>query len=259
MLDDLIETDLAAIEAELETLAPRSAQPTVRQQPKRTALPADFPRTLIHYYPESTQCQCGCALKRIGEDVSEKLDYTQGVLSVERHIRGKWVCDCETLIQESVPAQVIDKGTPTAGLLVQVMIAKYADHLPLYRQEQIFGRAGLAIPRSTLANWVGACGVQLRHWSMSRATSCLSTTWCMSMKRRCRCSRRAIRKPNVLMFGAMPRRRSPRSAPWCTTSAQVARASMPVTFLATGKASWSATITVVTKPVLHLASPKSAA
>ena len=163
LLDDLIETDLAAIEAELEILTPKPAQAAVRQQPKRTALPAEFPRTLIHHDPENTQCQCGCALKRIGEDVSEKLDYTPGVFSVERHIRGKWVCDnCETLIQEPVPAQVIDKGIPTAGLLAQVMIAKYADHLPLYRQEQIFGRAGLAIPRSTLASWVGACGVQLQ-------------------------------------------------------------------------------------------------
>ena len=163
LLDDLIETDLAAIEAELEILAPKPVQVAVRQQPKRTALSAEFPRTLIHYEPENTQCQCGCALKRIGEDVSEKLDYTPGVFSVERHIRGKWVCDnCETLTQEPVPAQVIDKGIPTAGLLAQVMIAKYADHLPLYRQEQIFGRVGLAIPRSTLASWVGACVVQLQ-------------------------------------------------------------------------------------------------
>lgn len=163
LLDDLIETDLAAIEAELEILAPKPVSSSVRQQPKRTALPAEFPRTLIHHEPENIQCQCGCTLKRIGEDVSEKLDYTPGVFSVERHIRGKWVCDdCETLVQAPVPAQVIDKGIPTAGLLAQVMIAKYADHLPLYRQEQIFGRAGLAIPRSTLANWVGVCGVQLQ-------------------------------------------------------------------------------------------------
>ena len=134
LLDDLIETDLAAIEAELEILAPKPAQLAARQQPKRTALPAEFPRTLIHHEPENTQCQCGCALKRIGEDVSEKLDYTPGVFRVERYIRGKWVCDnCETLIQEAVPAQVIDKDIPTAGLLAQVMIAKYADHLPLYR------------------------------------------------------------------------------------------------------------------------------
>ena len=90
-------------------------------------------------------CSCGCALKRIGEDVSEKLDYTPGVFHVERHIRGKWACaKCQTLIQAPVPAQVIDKGVPTAGLLAQVLVAKYADHQPLYRQEGIFERAGVA-------------------------------------------------------------------------------------------------------------------
>ena len=86
-----------------------------------------------------------------------------GVFSVERHIRGKWVCgQCETLIQAPVPAHVIDKGIPTSGLLAQVLVAKYLDHLPLYRQEAIFGRAGLAIPQSTLAQWVGKCGVALQ-------------------------------------------------------------------------------------------------
>ena len=163
LLDDLLDTDIAAIEAELKALNPVPAPAEPRQQPKRAALPAQFPRTLIHHEPDSTQCACGCQLKRIGEDVSEKLDYTPGVFTVERHIRGKWVCaQCETLIQAPVPAQVIDKGIPTAGLLAQVMVAKYADHLPLYRQEKIFARAGLAIPRSTLAQWVGSCGVQLQ-------------------------------------------------------------------------------------------------
>ncbi|SPS02195.1 transposase (fragment) [Cupriavidus taiwanensis] len=95
--------------------------------------------------------------------MSEKLNYTPGVFTVERHVRGKWVCaQCETLTQAPVPAQVIDKGIPTAGLLAQVLVAKYNDHLPLYRQERIFERAGLAIPRSTLAQWVGMCGVQLQ-------------------------------------------------------------------------------------------------
>lgn len=163
LLDDLLDTDIAAIEAELKALNPAPVAAEPRQQPKRTTLPPQFPRTLIHHEPDTTQCACGCQLKRIGEDVSEKLDYTPGVFTVERHIRGKWVCaQCETLIQAPVPAQVIDKGIPTAGLLAQVMVAKYADHLPLYRQEKIFGRAGLAIPRSTLAQWVGSCGVQLQ-------------------------------------------------------------------------------------------------
>ena len=163
LLNDLLDTDIAAIEAELKALNPAPAPAEPRQHPKRTTLPSQFPRTLIHHEPDSTQCACGCQLKRIGEDVSEKLDYTPGVFTVERHIRGKWVCaQCETLIQAPVPAQVIDKGIPTAGLLAQVMVAKYADHLPLYRQEKIFARAGLAIPRSTLAQWVGSCGVQLQ-------------------------------------------------------------------------------------------------
>ena len=102
-------------------------------------------------------------MKRIGEDVAEKLDYQPGVFTVERHVRGKWVCaHCETLVQAPVPPHVIDKGIPTAGLLAQVLVAKYLDHLPLYRQEAIFERAGLAIARSTLAQWVGECGVQLQ-------------------------------------------------------------------------------------------------
>ncbi len=163
LLDDLIDTDIAAIEAELQALQTVPAATEKKQKPKRTALPAEFPRTLIHHEPDNTHCQYGCALKRIGEDVSEKLDYTPGVFTVERHIRGKWVCDdCETLIQAPVPVLVIDKGIPTAGLLAHVMIAKFADHLPLYRQESIFGRAGLATPRSTLAQWVGMTGVQLQ-------------------------------------------------------------------------------------------------
>ncbi|UZE09014.1 IS66 family transposase [Pseudomonas corrugata] len=163
LLDDLLNTDLEAIEAELNALRPAPTSDEIRQKPKRTPLPPQFPRTVIRHEPENTQCACGCQLQRIGEDVSEKLDYIPGVFTVEQHIRGKWACrQCETLIQAPVPAQVIDKGIPTAGLLAHVMVAKFSDHLPLYRQEKIFGRAGLAIPRSTLAQWLGQTGVQLQ-------------------------------------------------------------------------------------------------
>ena len=164
LIEETIDADIAAIEEELKELAPTAKTPTQpRQQPKRTALPAGLPRVDIHHEPDSTTCQCGCQLKRIGEDVSEKLNYTPGVFTVEQHIRGKWACSqCETLTQAPVPAQIIDKGIPTAGLLAQVLVAKYGDHLPLYRQEYIFGRAGVALPRSTLAQWVGICGVQLQ-------------------------------------------------------------------------------------------------
>lgn len=156
------DADLAAMESELEALSTAKV-PTEKRQPKRAVLPPELPRTEIIHEPESTTCPCGCSLKRIGEEIAEKLDYTPGVFTVERHIRGKWVCaQCETLVQAPVPAHVIDKGIPTAGLLAQVLVAKYLDHLPLYRQESIFGRAGLAIPRSTLAQWIGRCGVALQ-------------------------------------------------------------------------------------------------
>ena len=151
LLDETIDADLEAIAVELATL--RSPEPARASgnQPKRRLLPAHLPRVDVRHEPEQTVCGCGCAMKRIGEDVSEKLDYTPGVVHVERHIRGKWACaKCQTLVQAAVPAQVIDKGMPTAGLLAQVLVSKYADHQPLYRQEGIFERAGVAIPRSTL-------------------------------------------------------------------------------------------------------------
>ena len=163
LLDEAIDADLEALAREIEQLAPPSQPKADKQQPKRQPLPAELPRREIRHEPERTSCRCGCQLKRIGEDVAEKLDYVPGVFTVERHVRGKWVCaQCETLIQAPVAAQIIDKGIPTAGLLAQVLVAKYADHLPLYRQEGIFARAGFAIPRSTLGSWVGQCGWQLQ-------------------------------------------------------------------------------------------------
>jgi len=163
LLEDEIDADLAAVAEEIEQLSTLAAPPKDKRQAKRQPLPANLPRREIRHEPDSTTCKCGCQMKRIAEDVAEKLDYVPGVFSVERHVRGKWACSqCETIVQAPVPAHVIDKGIPTAGLLAQVLVAKYADHLPLYRQESIFGRAGLAIARSTLAQWVGVCGVQLQ-------------------------------------------------------------------------------------------------
>jgi transposase len=165
LLDELIDADIGAIEGELARAGEQVGKKpkAQKQQPKRVALPPELPRVSIAHEPSDTTCGCGCQLKRIGEDISEKLDYTPGTLTVQRHVRGKWVCDqCETLTQAPVPAQVIDKGIPTGGLLSHVLVAKYGDHLPLYRQESIFARAGLPIARSTLADWVGRCGVALQ-------------------------------------------------------------------------------------------------
>lgn len=163
LLEEAVTADIAAIEEELQQLTdhPRKAIP--RQQPKRGALPPQLPRIDVHHEPETTTCACGCQMTRIGEDVAEKLDFVPGVAQVERHIRGKWTCrQCETLIQAPVPAHVIDKGLASTGLLAHVLVSKYADHLPLYRQEKIFERAAVKLSRSTLADWVGVCGVRLQ-------------------------------------------------------------------------------------------------
>jgi len=163
LIEETLDTDLAALAAEIEARQPVQTAPRDKQQPKRLALPSHLPRREIRHEPEDTTCGCGQAMKRIGQDVAEKLDYQPGVFSVERHVRGKWVCGCcQTLVQAPVAAHIIDKGIPTTGLLAQVLVAKYLDHLPLYRQEAIFQRAGHAIARSTLAQWVGECGVQLQ-------------------------------------------------------------------------------------------------
>lgn len=164
LLEDEIEADLAAVACEIDALAQAQAPAgPQKKQARRLPLPAHLPRREIRHEPASTTCACGCQMTRIGEDVAEKLDYVPGDFTVERHIRGKWACaKCESITQAPVEAHVIDKGIPTAGLLAQVLVGKYADHLPLYRQEAIFGRAGLAIARSTLAQWVGTCGVRLQ-------------------------------------------------------------------------------------------------
>ena len=162
LLDESIDADIEAICLEIEALKEKPSKP-VKDKPRRVSLPASFPRRDIRHEPESAECNCGCSLERIGEDVSEKLDYTPGVFEVERHIRGKWVCRrCERLIQAPIPPHIIDKGIPTAGLIAQVLVAKYLDHQPLYRQSGIFGRAGLALPPSTQAQWVGISGVWLQ-------------------------------------------------------------------------------------------------
>ncbi len=163
LLEEAVAADIAAIEEELHQLTDHPKKAAPREQPKRQALPPELPRIEIHHEPESSTCACGCQLERIGEDVAEKLDYIPGVAQVERHIRGKWACrQCETLTQAPAPAHVIDKGLASTGLLAHVLVAKYADHLPLYRQQKIFERAGVKIPVSTMADWVGVCGVRLQ-------------------------------------------------------------------------------------------------
>lgn len=158
-------TDLSAMEAELEQLASDIApQRRARQSSGRQPLPPHLPRIEHRHEPASCTCgQCGTALVKIGEDVSEQLDVEPARFFVHRHIRPQYACRaCETVVAEPIPAAVIDGGLAAPGLHAWIVIQKYLDHLPLYRLEQISERHGAPMARSTLAEWVGRIGVALQ-------------------------------------------------------------------------------------------------
>ena len=156
----------AAGHADAEQAAP--AEKTARSAQRRVnrgALPAHLPRVETLVDVESTACPC-CAgpLHRIGEDVSERLDIVPAQVRVLVIRRPKYACRaCEDgVVQAPAPARLIEGGLPTDGTVAQVLVAKYADHLPLYRQAQIYARQGLMLDRSTLADWVGRAAFHLR-------------------------------------------------------------------------------------------------
>jgi transposase len=135
-----------------------------RKKPKRKPLPPNLPRIdVIEDIDESEKvCACGAELSRIGEEVCEKLDFVPATIKVIRIIRPKYACgSCEgvesdgpTVLIAPPPPQIIPKGIATPGLLAHVAVSKYADALPLYRQEKIFERLGIEISRSTMAGWM---------------------------------------------------------------------------------------------------------
>jgi transposase len=129
----------------------------------RRPLPKDLPRIeVIHDLAEEEKvCPCGAALSRIGEEICEKLDYVPAKIRVEKHIRYKYACkSCEGVEDDGptvkiapVPPALIPKSNATEGLLAHIIVSKFADGLPLYRQEKIFSRLGIDLPRATMANW----------------------------------------------------------------------------------------------------------
>jgi transposase len=158
ILTDTALEDRAAEDAKL----PAPSPPRAKGQAVRQALPASLPRIEHHHEIPETHCACGQAMKRIGEEVSEQLDCVPAQFFVLRHIRGKYACACcQSIAAVPMPAQMIDKGIPAPGLLAQVVVAKLDDHLPLYRQEEIYARSGVHIARSSMAQWIGICGVRL--------------------------------------------------------------------------------------------------
>ncbi|WP_373086129.1 IS66 family transposase [Sneathiella sp.] len=125
-------------------------------QPRRKPLPDHLPRHEDILSPGDECGQCGGKLKKLGEDVTEELEYVPGRFVVNRIVRPRMACGCcETIQQAPMPSRPIERGRPGPGLLAHILVSKYADHLPLYRQSHIFEREGLDLSRSTLADWVG--------------------------------------------------------------------------------------------------------
>ena len=164
LFEETLDTDLAAIEVEIEQLANTTTSKPKRPRAGRQPLPDHLPRIEHRHEPDSCHCEhCGKDLVKIGEDVSEQLDVEPAKFFVHRHIRPQYACrDCETMSAAPIPPAVIDGGMAAVGLLAWIMIGKYVDHLPLYRLEQIAARDHVILARSTLAEWVGRVGVTLQ-------------------------------------------------------------------------------------------------
>jgi transposase len=158
-----LELKLEDLEANEAASEPPPVQPaavtliTASRKPARRPLPAELPRETETLSPKQEACpDCGGKLRALGEDVSETLEYVPARFKVIRTVRPKLSCGCcARIVQELAPSRPIDRGLAGPGLLAHVLVAKYADHLPLYRQSEIYAREGVDLDRSTLADWVG--------------------------------------------------------------------------------------------------------
>ena len=139
-----------------------SAIDAASTKPARRPLPDHLPREEI-VHPAACSCPtCGGTLRRIGADVTETLDYVPGRFKVIRHVREAFSCrTCETMVQAPAPNHTIIRGRAGSGLLAHIIVSKFDDHLPLYRQAEIYARDGVTLETSTLSGWVGATAAAL--------------------------------------------------------------------------------------------------
>ena len=162
-LEDL-ETAIASIHAEEDADRPDGKRASKPRAANRGSLPKHLPRIEEVIEPESLICVCGGCLHCFGEDTSERLDVIPAQFRVIVTRRPKYACRVCTdgVVQAPAPARLIQAGLPTEATVAHVLVSKYADHLPLYRQAQIFSRQGVDLDRSTLADWVGRAAFELR-------------------------------------------------------------------------------------------------
>jgi transposase len=163
---------IAQLELQLEDLeeSTAAAQPAIpaeavstRVKPIRRPVPEHLPREDVVHAPGCICPRCGGALRPLGEDVTEVLEYVPARFTVIRHRRPKLSCRmCDAVVQSPMPSRPIERGLAGPALLAHVLVSKYADHLPLYRQADIYAREGVDLDRSTLADWVGQTAALLR-------------------------------------------------------------------------------------------------
>lgn len=165
LFEEDTDTDIAAAQIQLNNVLPitPAVETEKKSVPVRKPLPTSLPRVEAHLSPTTTDCpDCGQALRFMRDEVSERLDYVPARFIVRRYVRPQYSCTCcEQVISAPMPASIIPKGLPETGLVTQVVISKYCDYLPLYRQQSIFARHGIDIPASTQAGWVAAASVAL--------------------------------------------------------------------------------------------------
>jgi len=163
-----LEVAVAEVEARQDSRTSSDDAPQRKSAPARRnrgGLPKDLPRIERTIEPDNLQCPCGCGqMHKIGEDRTERLDIVPAQLRVLVTVRPKYACRACTdgVTQAPAPAALIESGLPTEGAIAHVLVSKYADHLPLYRQSQMLARSGVTIDRSTLADWVGVAAFHLR-------------------------------------------------------------------------------------------------
>jgi len=146
--------EIAAASEETDTPEPQGSEP--KRKPKRKPLPEHLERNEQVLTPGDNCSKCGGSLKTLGEDVTEELEYVPGRFVVNKIVRPRMACSCcEVILQAPIPSRPIERGRPGPGLLAHVLVSKYCDHLPLYRQSQIYEREGIDLDRSTMADWVG--------------------------------------------------------------------------------------------------------
>jgi transposase len=153
----LDELEASRAECEAPSPTPTSVESNRAKKPVRRPLPAHLPREVRKILPKQEACpDCGGELKHLGEDVSEMLEYVVEHFKVIQQVRPKLACACcDKIVQAEAPSRPIARGMAGPGLLAHVLVSKYSDHLPLYRQEEIYAREGVELDRSTLADWVG--------------------------------------------------------------------------------------------------------